>query len=130
MKSNLLIDNFKLISIIAIGWNIMGVYAYLMQVFKSEATVSINTPTWYTASFAIAVFTGLAASILLLFKKKLTTSFYMISFIAVLIQLFYIFFISKSVVETNNIIMSILVLCIAFFLLWYSRKMDELAILS
>ena len=134
--------SLKLVSSIAIIWNLFGVKAYLMQVFMTDTTIAAlpmaeqelyrNIPSWYTAAFATAVFAGLIASILLLVKKRFSTSFFMISFIAILVQMYYLFFIMK-ITETqglSSIIMPVLVTIIAFFLLWYSRKMDELAVLS
>jgi uncharacterized membrane protein len=142
-ESHQLIKWLKGIGIFAIIWNLMGVLAYLMQAFmtaeavdalptEAERALYSNIPAWYTAAFATAVFTGLLASILLLLKKRFATSLFMISLIAILVQMYYNFFISKAmeVYGAKRAIMPILVIILAFFLLWYSRKMDEYAVLS
>jgi len=142
-ESHQLIKWLKGISIFAIIWNIMGVIAYLMQAYMTEDTIAAlateaeralytDIPAWYTAAFAVAVFAGLIASILLLLKKRLATSLFMISLIAIFVQMYYNFFISKSmeVYGATSAIMPVLVIIFAFFFLWYSRKMDEYAVLS
>jgi hypothetical protein len=141
-ESHQLIKWLKGISIFAIIWNLMGVSAYLMQAFMTDEAIAAlpeaeralysNIPTWYTAAFAIAVFAGLLASVLLLLKKRFSTSLFMISLIAILVQMYYNFFISKAmeVYGSSHAIMPILVIIFAFFFLWYSRKMDEYAVLN
>ncbi len=133
---------YKAIAIIAILWNFLGVMAYLMQLNLDKATIAAkpkieqelysNIPTWYTIIFGIAVFSGLLGSILLLLKKKFSTSLFMISFLAVLAQMYYNFFVAQTIAVfgLSSIIMPSIIIVISFALLWYSRKMDELAILS
>ena len=79
-ETNKLSKNFKLIAIIAIIWNILGVASYLLHAYMTPETIATlpqyqqdfmnNTPAWRTAAFAIATFSGLIASILLVMKKK------------------------------------------------------------
>ena len=82
---------FWIISIIALLWNAMGVLAYIGQAFLTEEAIaamppeqqeiySIDFPAWYTAAFAIAVFAGFGACILLLLRKKLANIFFIVSF--------------------------------------------------
>lgn len=131
---------FKIVAVLAIVWNILGVMAYLMQITMTSETIQViknpaaralyeNIPTWYTVIFGIAVFTGLLGSILLLIKKRIACSFFLISFITVVIQLIYNLFIAKThtIFGASSMIMPAFILLIALFLLWYSRKMDELA---
>ena len=133
---------YKAIGIIAMLWNLMGIMTYLIQLGFDKATIAAkpkmeqelysNIPTWYTIIFGIAVFSGFLGSILLLLKKKLSTSLFMISFLAVLAQMYYNFFVAQTIAVfgLKSIIIPSFVVIISFALLWYSRKMDELAILS
>lgn len=125
---------FWIISIVALIWNLMGVFAYLTQAYMSDETLSAlpdaeralydNLPAWVTAAYAIAVFGGVLAAILLLLKKKLSTQLFTISLLGVVIQMFYNFFISKTieVYGAGSIIMPIMIIVIAIYLLWYSKS--------
>ncbi len=131
-----LIKWFKVIAVLAIIWNIMGIMAYLMQVtMMSETMQSIENPAERALYenipivFGIAVFSGFLGSVLLLLKKRISCSLFLLSFITVIIQLIYNFFIAKvqAVLGTSSMLMPMFIFIIALFLLWYSRKMDELA---
>lgn len=124
---------FWIVSIVALIWNAMGVYHYLIQAYNTESFRAAhteeqlahmaNSPAWVTAAFAIAVFTGLLGCIALLLRKKWATSLFFISIIAVIVQQIYVFFIGKSYqyFETAQNTMLIIVLLIALFLLWFSK---------
>ena len=71
---------FWLVSVIALLWNLMGVFNYLNQAYNQEALLEAmdqaqrevfeGIPAWATAAFAIAVFAGAIGSIGLLIRKK------------------------------------------------------------
>ena len=71
---------FWVVSVIALLWNLVGVFNYLNQAFNQVAMLeSLNQaqreafegiPAWATAAFAIAVFSGTIACIGLLLRKK------------------------------------------------------------
>lgn len=124
---------FWVIGIIALLWNIMGVLAYIGQAYMSDAQLSLlpegdqayyaNIPAWVTAAFAIAVFSGAFGCIGLLLKKKWANSLFMLSLLAVLAQFVYNFFIQDAVsMSGTRIIMPIVVILVAVFLVWYSKK--------
>ncbi|WP_298366839.1 hypothetical protein [uncultured Lutibacter sp.] len=125
---------FWLIGIIALFWNIMGVMAYLMQAFITDEAKALlpepeqayynGIPVWVTAAFAIAVFSGLLGCIALLLKRKIAYLLFIISLITVIIQFIYNFFIQEfmDVSGFSKIIMPIIVMLIAFFLVWYSKE--------
>ncbi|NNK81593.1 MAG: hypothetical protein HKO92_00565 [Flavobacteriaceae bacterium] len=132
---------FWLIGIIALLWNIMGVVAYLGQAYMTDEILKTlpeadqawysNVPAWVTAAFAIAVFSGLIACIGLLLKKKWCVMLFMISFIAVIIQQIYNFFLQDFVELTGQrLYMPIIVVIIAGFLMWYAKGLKEKGILS
>lgn len=73
---------FYSIAVLALIWNLMGVGAYLIQAFMTEEMIAtlpeeqqaeflVEHPAWYTALFALAVFGGALACILLLARKKM-----------------------------------------------------------
>jgi len=122
------------IAIFAFIWNALGVMAYLAQVYMTDDALALlpteqqelyqNVPTWVTAAFAIAVFAGALGSLLLILKKKLATAILTISLIGVMLQMVYNFFLSNTmeVYGPGSMIMPVMVLIIAFFLVWYSKK--------
>jgi hypothetical protein len=132
---------FWVIGIIALLWNISGVGAYLAQAFMSdEALVLLSeaeqayyngVPTWVTAAFAISVFTGLTGCIALLMKNKIASLLFVISFIAVIIQFVYNFYIQEFMEVTGATIgMPIVIIIIALFLIWYSKSCEKRGVIS
>ncbi|RXP55790.1 hypothetical protein EC396_08135 [Lutibacter sp. HS1-25] len=126
------IISFWIISVLALLWNIAGVFAYLSQAYMSDeiiATLSVpeqlyhnNVAPWATAAFAIAVFGGFFGSLALLFRKKISILLYIISLIAVIVQAIYNFLIQKFMpVEYSQMIWSFVVIFIAALLVKFSK---------
>lgn len=124
---------FWVISIIALFWNIMGVAAYLGQAYmteeallalpEAEQTYYTNVPAWITAAFAIAVFTGFLGSLALVLKKKWAKLMFVVSFIAVVIQVIYNLFIQEFVALTGSrVILPLITVVIAAFLIWFTEN--------
>ena len=90
---------FWVIAAFALLWNIMGCAILYSEVFAQEAMMESmtdvqkewarSTPSWIYIVFAISVSTGVAGSICLLMRKKLSVPLFAISFVAVLIQMVY-----------------------------------------
>jgi len=126
---------FWIIAVIALIWNVMGVMRYLQQAYKSESFRAIfneeqlalidSTPVWVTGVFAVAVFSGVLGCILLLLRKKWATPVFLVSLLAVLIQMGNSFFMTNAVEVFGTfeaIIMPIIVIAIAIFLYWWSKR--------
>jgi hypothetical protein len=90
---------FWAIAAVSLLWNIMGSAIFLSEVFDQEAMMESmteeqkewarSTPSWIYFVFAISVSSGVAGSILLLFRKKSSVVLFAISFVAVFIQMLY-----------------------------------------
>lgn len=125
---------FWVVSILALLWNLMGVGAYLTQAFTPDDIIAqmeqamqdlINqTPAWVTAAFAIAVWAGALGSLLLLLRKKLAHIVLIISFIGIVVQMFYNVFISNSieVYGPGGLAMPIMTLLIGIGLIFLAKK--------
>ena len=125
---------FWIIGIIALIWNLMGVFAYITQVNmtpeviaalpEAEQSLYNNVPTWVTGAFAIAVFGGALGCILLLLKKKLATPVLIISLIGIIAQMVYNFGMSKAaeVYGPGGMVMPAMVVLFGIFLVWYSKQ--------
>ena len=124
--------SFWIICIIALLWNLMGLMTFFMEVFispqaladlpEAERALYENTPVWIHLVFAIAVFGGTLGCVLLLMKNKLSIPFFVISLMAVLIQMTYWLFINDAleVHGPTSVVMPLLVISVAVFLAWYS----------
>ena len=134
---------FWIIGVIALIWNGMGVYNYLIIAFKTEAsTAELNAeqialldglPSWMTALFAIAVFAGVLGSIALLMRKKLAVMLLLISFLTATIQQLYWLFGTDAIEvfsEQMPYLMPIIVIVFAAFLAWYSKGQKGKGVLS
>jgi len=126
---------FWIIAIVALIWNIMGVFAFLGQtlLLNDEAKALLpetqielinSTPTWVIVVFAIAVFSGLLGCLLLLLRKKIATPIFGISLITVLIHMGYSMF-GTNAAEIYGLVqayaMPMTVIVIAIFLYFYSK---------
>jgi CHASE2 domain-containing sensor protein len=128
---------FWVISSIALVWNLMGVFNYLDQAFmtdkiletlpKEQQILYQNVPAWVTAAFAIAVFSGTLGSLLLLLKKKIATTFFIISFLGIVGQMSYGLLIDQNSDSYGpmGIAMPIIIIAFGGYLIWYSRKANE-----
>ena len=119
---------FFVLAAVLLGWNLMGVMAYIMQVTMSPDVLAAlpdaqrelyeNTPKWATAAFAIAVNGGALGCLLLLMRSNLAGLLLQLSLAGVLVQMFHAFFISESyeVYGPGGSVMPVMVIVIAIFL--------------
>ncbi|WP_028889688.1 hypothetical protein [Tenacibaculum ovolyticum] len=126
---------FWIIGSISLLWNAMGVNQYIQQAYKTDAfkamypdkkvmELALNTPSWVMAAFAIAVFGGVFGSIFLLLRKQIAKPIFLVSLVAIIIQMFYNVFISGAmdVYGPGVLIMPTMVIGFAIFILWYTKK--------
>lgn len=102
----------------------MGVNAYLQQAYNTEAyqemytpeqqEIAANMPAWVTAAFAIAVFAGVVAAILLLLRKKFATNLWILSLVAVIAQMAYTLI--NNYTSSMGMTIMIIVLAVVFTL--------------
>ena len=87
---------FWVVSIFALLWNAGGVFTYLDTAFNQVAMLEEmtqaqrelfeNFPAWATGAFAMAVFSGLFASIGLLLRKKWAKPLFILSLLMAVAQ--------------------------------------------
>ena len=119
---------FWIVSVISLLWNAMGVDQYLGQAYKTERWLSTMSeeqleivsyfPVWLTAAFAIAVFAGALGSIGLLIRKKWAYPLFVVSLLAVILQMGYVL----SQGHSNDIVMTISIIVFSVFLVGFSKK--------
>lgn len=128
---------FRVLSIVAIVWNLLGVIAFitgpvinadaLAQLKPAEQQLYNSMPFWAVIAFAVAVFTGTFGSVALLLKHSMAKILLMTSLVAVLIQMFHAYFISNSwqVFGPGGTIMPIMVICFATYLVILAKKAER-----
>ena len=90
---------FWVIAVVALLWNLMGCMILISEVFAKEAMMesftdaqkewSRSLPAWVYVVFAVSVGSGIAGSISLLQRKRLSLPLFVISCFAVMIQMVY-----------------------------------------
>src|SRR5207253_11385457 len=87
---------FRLLAVLGLIWNCLGVYSYLRSVGMlgdqlaglgaGHLAVARSIPAWVTGTFAVAVFAGLLGTLLLVAGKRLASPVLLLSLIAVIVQ--------------------------------------------
>ena len=127
---------YWLISIVALFWNFMGIIAYLGQAYISDDALKMlpeenqlyfsNVPAWVTAAFAVAVFGGFLGAIGLIIRKKWAYFLFVISFLALVAQHVYNFFIQNYIEMTGSqMILPIVTFIVALFLIYFSKQKSQ-----
>lgn len=124
---------FWIVSGIGLLWNLMGVNQYIQQAYNTDSFRALyseeqlkmmdSTPAWSTAAFAIAVFAATFGCIALLFRKKWAYTFFIFSFLAIIVQNIDAFTrFKRSDYSVGEWVMTTIIPVFALFLLWYSKK--------
>ena len=128
---------FYIISSMALVWNLMGVFNFLGQVLMSDEVLASlpkdqqllyqDVPVWVTAAFAIAVFSGTLGAVFLLLKKKIASTFFILSFIGIVTQMSYGLLLDE---KTDNygplgLLMPLMIITVGGYLIWYSKKANK-----
>ncbi len=125
---------FWVVASLALIWDLMGVMAFIQTVTMTPETLATmspaeqalyqQTPAWTNIIFAIATIGSVLGCVALLLKKAFASILFIISFIAILIQMGYAFFIVDSTAGfgPGGIIMPIMVIVIGFLLILFSKK--------
>lgn len=127
-------SKFKIICIIAIIWNVIGVVMYLASTQitpdllaesygQTYADLYAAKPAWSTSAFAIAVFAGLVGSIGLLMRKAWSFHILILSLAGVVIHDAWALMSGAfNHVGMFDKVMTLVVLIIAIFLVWFAHK--------
>jgi hypothetical protein len=125
--------SFWVIALIALIWNLMGVFQFFSATLfletvvaalpKEQADLYTGMPIWYLVIFGIAVFTGLLGCITMLLKKKITVGLFGISLLAVLVSQGYWLLGTEimTILGLTAVIMPLAVIVLSIFLYFYSK---------
>ncbi|WP_276166848.1 hypothetical protein [Zobellia alginiliquefaciens] len=125
---------FWIISILALLWNLMGVFAYLTDAYmtvedlanlsQEQRFLYESRPVWVTAAYATAVWAGALGCIALLMRKKWAQTILLISLIGVLAQNIYQFFLSNTfeVYGANAMVLPVMVIIVSVALVLFAKS--------
>ena len=136
------LKSIKVIGIIALIWNLMGVFNFIGQQFltpeaiaampESQQAFYVNIPTWVTIAFGCAVFGGFLGSLLLLLKKSFSFELFLVSLFGVLVQMYHSLFLLESAdgFGPGGLVMIIMIIGIALYLVLFSNKAKQANLIS
>jgi len=125
---------FWIVCGLALVWNLLGLGAFIAQITmtaeamrqlpQAEQDMYAATPQWVNIAFACAVVGGSLGSLALLLKKAMALPIFIVSLIGVLVQMSYVFLVSKAVeiYGPGSAVMPSMVLLIAIALVWFSNS--------
>ena len=124
--------SFWLFGVIALLWNLAGAMNYLMQMDlefisampETHRAIIIDRPVWATGGFAIGVFGGAVACLLLLFRKASSIYVFIVSLIGILVTMIHTVNVASTKIEFSpgEIFMMILSpIIVASVLIWYAK---------
>ena len=125
---------FWIVSGLFLVWNLLGVFAFVMQTTMSEEALAalpeaqrnlhLSTPAWATGAFGVAVFGGTLGCVLLLIRKAWAVPVLVFSLVGVATQMFHAFFLSPAleVLGVGGLVMPVVVTAGAIFLIAYAGR--------
>ena len=131
------------IGAIALLWNAVGAFDYVMTQTRNAAYMSGFTPEqlayfygfppWVVAAWAIAVWGGILGALLLLLRKRIAVPVFLASLIALTATSFYNYALSDGLEvagDAGSVVFTAVIYAIALALYFYSRAMQNRGVLS
>ena len=125
--------SFRIIAIIALAWNLTGVTMFLLQLKmtpeqlaalpEAQQVVYAAMPSWLPIFYGLGVFGGVLGALGLLLRRRWAIAPFAISLAAVIVQMAAIYALTPAweVSGASGLPMTLLIVGIAAFLLWYAR---------
>ena len=126
------------IGVVALVWNAGGAFDYVMTKTRNAEYMSAfsaeqleffyGLPAWVVASWATAVWCGVAGAILLLMRKRVAVGTFLASFIAMLITTIHNFLLSNGLDVMGGgfeLAFTAAIFIVALLLYLYARSMRE-----
>lgn len=125
--------SFRIIAIIALAWNLTGVTMFLLQLKmtpeqlaalpEEQQVLYAAMPSWLSIFYGLGVFGGVLGALGLLLRRRWAIAPFAISLAAVIVQMAAIYALTPAweVSGASGLPMTLLIVGIAAFLLWYAR---------
>ena len=125
---------------VTLFWNAFGAMDYVMTQTRNEGYLSaipqaqldyfFEFPTWYVAIWAIAIWTSVLGSVLLLLRWKLAVPVFLVSVVTYVINWVYTSFINVMPdANISHLIFSLVIFAVLVLSLWYSHLMKKKGVL-
>ena len=107
-----------------------GCFAYVTHVTADPASIPLDQraafdaePLWLTAAYAVAVWVGLAGTVLLVLKRKLAQTLLLVAMVAVTAWLAGLFLVPElsDAVSTNDLAVAVVIVAITWTIFWFAR---------
>lgn len=131
------------IGVVALLWDAMGAYDYLMTQTQDEQYMSNFTPEqleffygfplWVNAAWAIAVWGGVLGSVLLLLRKALAEKVFLVSWLAMVLTTIHNFLLSNGLEIMGGavpLIFTAVIFFVALGLYLYARAMRSKGVIA
>ena len=131
------------IGIVTLLWNAVGALDFVMTQTRNEKYMSGFTPAqleyfygfpaWVVVAWGVAVFGGVAGSILLLLRKALAFPVFAVSFVAMVLTTIYNFVLTNGMEIMGGpgaAIFSAVIFVVALLLVFYARSLKQRGYLS
>jgi hypothetical protein len=132
-----------IVAILGTVWNGFGVFDFVMTVTANPAylakyvpeatTYFMSLPGWIVASWALAVWGGLAGSLLLLVRSKHAVTMFALALLGLFVTTVYQFILSSppaDLTTTSMLLMTLLIWAIGITLFVYARDMQRKGVLG
>jgi len=131
-----------IVGALSLLWNSTGAHGYYVTQTKNEEYLEAWTPeqlefmyaypAWMVSCWALAVFGGVLASILLLLRKKLALPVYGLSFVCMAVFTLRNYGLADGleVMGTTAFVFALVIFAVALLLLVYSKKMADKGVLG
>ena len=130
-----------IVGVLSLLWNAVGAWDYLMTQTQNAAYMGSFTqpqldffyglPTWVVALWATAVWGGVLGSLLLLARKRVATTVFLVSLVCAVLVGIQNFALSNGfeVMGTGGAAFSAVIVVVAFLLWRYAEKVQRLGVL-
>ncbi|HET9694869.1 MAG TPA: hypothetical protein VFP48_10820 [Steroidobacteraceae bacterium] len=131
------------VGVVALLWNAMGAFDYLMTQTKNAEYLANFTPeqleyfydfpAWMVAAWAIAVWGGVLGALLLLMRRRLAEHVFLVSFVAMVLTTFYSYVLSNGAELFGGVgshVFSALIFLVALGLYLYTRHLRKRGVLA
>ena len=126
--------SFRVVSILALLWNLLGVAMFFLQTGLSTEDIAAMPeaqrvvyeamPSWLAVFYGLSVFAGALGSLGLLLGRRWAVPLFAVSLASVLVQMVAIYALTPAwqASGASGLPMTLVIIGIAAFLLWYARR--------
>jgi hypothetical protein len=131
------------VGILALLWNCIGAFDYLMTQTKNPAYMSAfppeqlaffyGLPVWVVAAWAFAVWGGVLGSVLLLLRKRLAVPVFLVSLVGMVVTTLHNWLLSNAFelfTDTFSRVFTVFIIVITVALYLYARAMEKRGVLA